>query len=205
MSTKSFKLSNGETLDVKTFTGEILESNKTKHTSVHQERASVGANYVVPGQVYSEVHTEHEVWLRDAEGKEKAIDFRDLNVPIRVGHQVTVFYAGLEKAKSWRIVMIKNDTTGTWDKELELCNYLKANDSANSKGILKLLGIPAASFGGSYALSGYPILGELSGQVAGLGVLFAIAYFVYKFFSIGNRHKKVQKELAALMKSLAQA
>jgi hypothetical protein len=142
MDHKGFKLSIGETLNVSAFTGEVLESNRTKHTSVHQGKATVGANYVVPGEVYSEVHTEHQVWSRDALGNEKAFDFADFDVPVRVGHRVSILYAGMQGNAALKLTMIKNHTTGTWAREPKLCSYLKADASKSGKQVLHVLGIP---------------------------------------------------------------
>lgn len=204
MSTKSFTLSNGATLDVMTFTGEVLESTKTRHTTVHQDRAAVGANVVVPGQVYSEVHTEHEVWLRDARGEERAIDFGDLDIPIRVGHQVSVFYAGMQKASSKKLVMIRNHTTNDWILETKLRDFLKANASDLGKHALHIWGVPIAILIGAAVLSLKPMLGQISNSVSALGIALAPTYFVIMAFIFSKQDRSLDEELSALMKSLAQ-
>nr|CBA26743.1 hypothetical protein Csp_H40110 [Curvibacter putative symbiont of Hydra magnipapillata] len=205
MNKKSFKLSNGETLDVGIFTGEVLDSNKTRHTTVHQGKAAVGANVVVPGQVYSEVHTEHEVWLRDADGKERAIDFGELRVPVRTGHQVTVFYAGPATAETWRIAMIKNDTTGSWDTKPDLCKSLGANDATYLKDFFRVIGIPPVLFFAILAVGSLPWPKAATDWLVGAAFLIPIAYFLYKINNIINRKMKVEQELEALMRSLVQA
>lgn len=204
MSTKFFTLSNGATLEVMTFTGEVLESTKTRHTTVHQDRAAVGVNVVVPGQVYSEVHTEHEVWLRDVRGEERAIDFGNMDIPVRVGHQVSVCYAGMQKANSKKLIMIQNHSTNDWRLKRDLCNLLKASDSDVGKSALHMFGIPIATGISAAVIGVQQAFGQVSDTIASIGITIAPMYFVYSAFKIAKCDKKLDIELSDLMKSLSQ-
>ena len=54
----------------------------------------------------------HELFLRDASGKEGAYNLIDLDVPVREGNTVTVVWVMPENAKSGPYVEVRNHSTG---------------------------------------------------------------------------------------------
>lgn len=88
-------LSNGQAIRLETFTGTVVSADKSSRTSVHQEAAeALSADTVIPGRIYSTTRTDQALWLRTADGKERSVTLRDLSLPVREGHLVSVLWGG---------------------------------------------------------------------------------------------------------------
>lgn len=99
MAKNTTTLSNGVQVWVSTMSGEVMSSDRSSSTSVHQTAALPdGKGNMIPGKVYSVVHNTHEVWLRAPNGREDSFDLSSLNLPVRVGHQLTVAWGGAGEA-----------------------------------------------------------------------------------------------------------
>jgi hypothetical protein len=84
------KFSNGQPLEVTTFTGEVVAQDRYETATVHQSDPTIVGKYVIPGAVYSENRMSDEVWLRSKDGIEKRYNLGRFNLPLRTGHVVSV-------------------------------------------------------------------------------------------------------------------
>ncbi|MBM5575311.1 hypothetical protein [Deefgea sp. CFH1-16] len=106
---------NGQPITLQTNRWEVLDQHKWDKTKV---TVSGGGGYVGPYGGYvnaPQVHTrqiaQHEIWLRDSDGKEVPLHLASHNFPVRPGHQL-VLYGARTKKQSY-LVGVKNMTTGT--------------------------------------------------------------------------------------------
>lgn len=213
------KLSNGQEVWFRTFTGEVLSEKKTVNTSIHQLAPTYTANVdkdgvaglsVIPGEVYSELQTEHDVWLRDANGKEKMFNLGNIGLPVRSGHIVTVVWGSTEGNKTGHHIGARNHTTNE-----VLCNVERTVgdglkdwkldvgvDAYLWKSIAK--GAALGAFAGFFV--GFAKQSDTLGWTVFLSICGAILAAVfslkigYQLF-LGPKFKKLLNEIDSLSKS----
>ncbi len=113
MTKTTHTLSNGQEVWLQTFTGEVLDQSKTSTVSVMQGAPMVlSKTLVVQGQVQSQTHTDHELWLRGADGQERPIHMADIGLAARVGHTVTILWGCTEPNDAGHYFASRNHTTG---------------------------------------------------------------------------------------------
>ena len=91
---ENFTWFDGKEFKFWTRTGEVISSNKRSETHI---MSSGGGGHVDPqygghvaaAQVSSKVVTVHEFWFREENGKEIAVNMRDVNIPLAVGQKIT--------------------------------------------------------------------------------------------------------------------
>lgn len=107
------KLSNGRTVEMNTVSGDVIDVARHHAAIVEQDAATVlGAGLVIPGHVRSRNVDTSDVWLRTADGREKQFDLRNIGLPIRSGHRISVLWVAPEVgAPGWHIGA-RNHTTG---------------------------------------------------------------------------------------------
>ena len=96
MSLESFNYK-GKEIQFWEITGEVMSSSKHSETQVWSSGGggSVGpqGGYVAAATVHSKAITNHEFWLLTADGKEKVIQLKDVDIPIREGQKITLIAA----------------------------------------------------------------------------------------------------------------
>jgi hypothetical protein len=105
-------LSNGQELWLCTFTGEVLDQSKTSTTTVSQQAPTVlSSKMVIPGRVETTTTSEHEMWLRSADGREHPIRMSDIGLAARPGHTVTVLWGSTAGNEQGQYFAGRNHTT----------------------------------------------------------------------------------------------
>lgn len=134
---------NGVPITLQTNQWEVLDQQKWDKTKV---TVSGGGGYVGPNGGYvnaPQVHTrqiaQHEIWLRDSDGKEVPLHLANHNFPVRSGHKILMYGAWVKK--KCYLVGIKNMTTGT---QMRMLNW---------QSVLAQAGVLAAPLW--YRLSGF--------------------------------------------------
>ena len=102
---ENFTWFDGKEFKFWTRTGEVISSNKRSETHI---MSSGGGGHVDPqygghvaaAQVSSKVVTVHEFWFREENGKEIAVNMRDVNIPLAVGQKITLLFGSLINEKS---------------------------------------------------------------------------------------------------------
>ena len=109
-------------------TGEVLSTDKFSETHVrstggggsvsghvHPQHGGQVSGYVAPPVIKSTVVTNHEIWIRTADGKEKNYDLSGKDIPLRAGQKVTVIYAGLKEATNgWTVLFVNHNAGKYW-------------------------------------------------------------------------------------------
>lgn len=109
----TFNLSNGRTVAMDAFTGEVIESSRSQTSTVEQDAATVlSKDLIIPGQIRSRTDVTAEVWLRSAAGREKQFNLQNIGLPMRVGHRVSVLWTGPEVGRPGWFTGARNHTTG---------------------------------------------------------------------------------------------
>jgi hypothetical protein len=112
MTKTTHTLSNGQDVWLCTFTGEVLAQTKTSATSVAQQASTVlSASMVIPGQIEARKQTEHEIWLRASDGRERPIHMSDIGLDARPGHTVTVLWGSTLGNEEGQYFAGRNHTT----------------------------------------------------------------------------------------------
>lgn len=113
---------NGQPIKLQTNQWEVLDQQKWNKTNV---TVSGGSGYVGPYGGYvnaPQIHTrqiaQHEIWLRDTDGKEVPLHLAGHNFPVRPGHQLVIY--GARAKKKTFLVGVKNMTTGA---QIRLLNW----------------------------------------------------------------------------------
>jgi hypothetical protein len=108
----TFKLSNGRSVAMDAFTGEVIESSRSQAIAIEQGAATVlSPNLVIPGQLSSRINDTTAVWLRSADGREKQFDLHNMGLPMRTGHRVSVLWTGPEIGRPGWFIGARNHTT----------------------------------------------------------------------------------------------
>ena len=112
MTKTTHTLSNGQELWLCTFTGEVLEQRKTSTLVVSQQAPTVlSTSMVIPGQVEAKTQSDHEIWLRAADGREQAVHMSDIGLAVRPGHTVTVLWGSTTGNEAGHYFAGRNHTT----------------------------------------------------------------------------------------------
>jgi hypothetical protein len=112
MTKTTHTLSNGQELWLCTFTGEVLEQRRTSTLAVTQQAATViSTSMVIPGQVEAKTQSEHEIWLRAADGRERAVHMSDIGLLVRPGHTITVLWGSTAGNEDGQYFAGRNHTT----------------------------------------------------------------------------------------------
>ena len=112
MTKTTHTLSNGQGVWLCTFTGKVLEQTKTSTTSVSQQAPTVlSTSMVIPGQIEARTQTEHEIWLRASDGRERPIHMADIGLAARPGHTVTVLWGSTLGNEEGQYFAGRNHTT----------------------------------------------------------------------------------------------
>lgn len=102
--------------DVRVIRGEVLDSSRLNQTEVWSSGGG-GGGYVGPHggnvnvsapTVHSRTTTNTDVFIKDAKGKEHAVRFHDLDIPVRAGHDLELAYVKI--GDSWYLVGVVNHT-----------------------------------------------------------------------------------------------
>lgn len=91
-------------------TGVVTATRKQKETQIHSSTQFHGNQAVTSTSSSTVDH--HELFLRDASGREGAYNLIDLDIPVREGNTVTVVWVMPENAKSGPYVEVLNHNTG---------------------------------------------------------------------------------------------
>ena len=91
-------------------TGVVTATRKQKETQIHSSTQFHGNQAVTSTSSSTVDH--HELFLRDASGKEAAYNLIDLDVPVREGNTVSVVWVMPENGKSGPYVLVMNHNTG---------------------------------------------------------------------------------------------
>jgi len=117
----NFKFKNNE-IEFKTITGEVLDSDKFSETHVSSRG---GGGIITPyggtvssTKIRSQSVTNHEIWLKLDDGSEKSFKIYNKDVPLRIGHKVT---------------MVVSEEIGTGCKR----NTIMYNHTSNQHWLLK--------------------------------------------------------------------
>jgi hypothetical protein len=108
---------NNKTIRFSGLSGQIIDSSK--HSETHMS-SSGGGGYIGPNggvitapTVRSNIVTQHEFWLRSADGKEHAIKFTNVDIPMRTGQYVSLISATNEKSGVSSYVTLINHSAET--------------------------------------------------------------------------------------------
>jgi hypothetical protein len=116
---ENFTWHNGKTFEFKTRTGEVLSTNKISETHVS---SSGGGGYVDPqyggqvaaAQVSSTVTINHEFWIKEEDGNERAVQLYG-DIPLKVGQKVTLILCTLlGEEKGYYVVLYNHNAKKHW-------------------------------------------------------------------------------------------
>lgn len=181
-------------------TGEVLSTDKFSETHVsstggggsvgghvHPQHGGQVSGYVAPPVINSTVVTNHEIWIRTADGKENNYNLSGKDIPLRAGQKVTVIYARRKEATDgWTVLFVNHSAGKYWI--LTSPEYLVK--------LLKLdhyygWGPPVLAIGGAVAFWGSPE------RVVSAALIIAAVFATARFI---KRYKRVTGLLAALPK-----
>ncbi len=114
--TSTVTLSNGQRIWMNVATGEVLDASQSQATSIEQGAPMVlsdgRATTVVPGRISSRTDVASELWLRMPDGQERSFNIRNVHVPVRAGHRMSVLWgAPVGHDEGWNFGA-RNHTTG---------------------------------------------------------------------------------------------
>ncbi len=140
---ETLTLHNGQQVRLTTFTGEVVEAGKSNSVEIHQGDALVlSKDVVVPGRISSTTHVTSEVWLRQSDGLERSFKLKNVGVPVRLGHRLSVVSAApAQESRDW---LIGSRNHSTREMKVSLLSALGDNASRfklDAGGNLQLLGL----------------------------------------------------------------
>lgn len=89
-------------INIYRFTGEVVDSQRSSETSVTAHNN---------GQVSSRTFHYNEIFLRAADGEERAVEVAGANVPVRAGNTVTVLWGIVGKKEKGSYTTVLNHDT----------------------------------------------------------------------------------------------
>lgn len=194
-------------------TGEVLGSDKYSETHVSVS-SSGGGGYVGPngGHVSApKVHsssssiTNHEFWIKTADGLEKDIKLKGADIPLRAGQKITLISAGRKgKDTGWYSVLVNHSAGKHWfiNKADDLNNRLRIELMTGKSLIIAAIIL----FGTAYLTApesyGYFLdrnFGRAEWGVAwGLAIGFGVLRFLIKTVRISSLYKRLNSHLENL-------
>ncbi|MDI1299550.1 hypothetical protein [Methylotenera sp.] len=117
---ENFTWHDGKTFEFWTKTGEVLSTNKVSETHVS---SSGGGGHVDPqygghvaaAQVSSTVTINHEFWIKEEDGTERAVQLYDNDIPLKVGQKITLIAGKLLGAeKGYYVVLYNHNAKKHW-------------------------------------------------------------------------------------------
>lgn len=168
------------TIDLHTFTGEVVEEKKWATTQVSGGGGgyNVGSGQQNPVSISSTTTTHDQFFLRNEAGQEKAFEITDARVAVRKGHRVTVL---------WGIP--QGNERGPF---LAVCNHTTGDVAAIPSGISALSFVPLPTL----ILVAY-IASILAACLYGLGIIALIALMIYRSKQKTRVREAVQTEVNA--------
>jgi hypothetical protein len=169
----------GRVYELYSFTGEVAGSDKNMSTRVF------GGGYGNRGVAVNSVTTVHDdIFLIDAEGKEKSFQLSDFNVACREGHKLKVIWA-IREGKDWGpyIVVVNQTTSRAYFQDGELQKMFRPN---------YLIFLLKSALIGGIILQVLPLFDGFAGFFVGVFLGIMIGVPVWKQTAI-NRAKKFQK------------
>jgi len=105
---------NGGTMWLRVSCGEVVSQQKWSETRVSSHGGSLSADgrHVSAPSISSVVTEKHEFWIREADGKEVAIEFSDGSFQAREGHKIWVAWGGKKGRESGSYLFANNFVTG---------------------------------------------------------------------------------------------
>jgi hypothetical protein len=205
--TTSHVLSNGQEVWLSTFTGEVLDQSTTTSTTITQDAPTVlSSKSVIPGQIRSETHTAQQIWLRGADGTERAIALSDLVLASRVGHTVSVLWGSTAGNDRGSYFASRNHTTGEIHSDVlalgsELRRWhLNVGASSSLLTWTAVFAVIAALL--AFALTGGRFENRLAMALGGVvaGALVGLAVWALLGSSLGpeRRAKQLTQEIDSL-------
>jgi len=151
------------TIDLHTFSGEVVEEKKWATTQVSGGGGgyNVGSGQNNPVTITSTTTTHDQFFVRDDSGQEMACEMTDAGVALRKGHRVTVLWGIIKGNERGPYIAVYNHTTGN----------LTLIQSAVAR-----LAVPPAPF---YIVIGY-VISVFASCFYGIGIIALIAMLVYR-------------------------
>lgn len=122
----------GKTIEFKSLTGVVLESDKRSETKIS---ASGGGGHIGPNggsisnvSISSSTTTLHEFWIRTEDGSERDVQLKGVDIPLRAGQKITLISAGKKgDTKTWYATLINHNANKRWSVHTsdELNKFMK--------------------------------------------------------------------------------
>jgi hypothetical protein len=159
------------------FTGQVLDSQRSSETSVTSYNN---------GQVSAQTFHYNEIFLRSADGEERAVEVASAKVPIRVGNTVTVLWGIVgNRDKGSYCTVHKHDTRQTG-------HIAKAINDASGPPLYNMLIILFVFIGV------FSVMGAAGGSGGAIVLVLATAGF---FYWLLGRRKKLRNAMEAALAS----
>lgn len=122
----------GKTIEFKTLTGVVLDSDKRSETRIS---ASGGGGHIGPNggtisdiSISSSTSTLHEFWIKTDDGSERDVQLKGVDIPLRAGQKITLISAGKKGDKTaWYATLINHNANKRWSVHTpdELNKFMK--------------------------------------------------------------------------------